>query len=129
MNKLILIALTIFLLLCFCKKNKKNKNGKMATPKSAFNSTVSYSSSESDEPIQQDQVLIVYAPWCGHCKRSMNDFREAAQKSDKIRLINSDESPEIVKKYNIRGYPTIMKANGQMYTGDRSTNSILDFAN
>jgi thiol-disulfide isomerase/thioredoxin len=128
MIKVVLIALLVIVIVCLCKKNKKNKM-KTRTPKSQFNSTVSYSSDQSQEKIQPDQVLIVYAPWCGHCKKSMNDFKQAVEKSDKIRLINSDESPDIVRKYNIRGYPTILKSTGQIYTGDRSANSILDFAN
>ena len=123
MIKLILILAVVLVIVMCCKKNKN----KVATPKSRFNST-QISSSQEDEPIKQGQVLIFYAPWCGHCKRSMDDFRRASLKNDKIRLINSDENPDIVKQYNIRGYPTIMKTNGQMYTGDRDANSILDFA-
>ena len=81
--------------------------------------------------ITDDTVLIIYAPWCGHCKRSMNDFKEASSKSDKIMLINSDdeESSDILKKYKVSGFPTIMKGSGEKYSGDRDSDSIIEFAN
>jgi protein disulfide-isomerase len=97
---------------------------------SKFNSSVSYSPDNTKmENVTDDTVLIFYAPWCGHCKRSMNDFKQAASMgSSKIMLINSDEEPEAVKQYNVRGFPTIMKASGETYTGGRDASSIIEFA-
>jgi hypothetical protein len=60
----------------------------------------------------------------------MDDFKKAeSQGNGKVILINSDSEPELVKKYNINGFPTIMKGNGYKYTGNRDYNSILNFAN
>ena len=91
---------------------------------SPFNPTGSSSSSSGSI----NTVYIFYAPWCGYCKKSMDDFNQASNKNSKIRLINSDQNPDLVKKYNVKGFPTIIKSNGQIYSGDRSTSSILDFA-
>jgi thiol-disulfide isomerase/thioredoxin len=106
----------------------KSKFGNMA---SKFNAnTVSYSPDDTKmDNVADDTVLIFYAPWCGHCKRSMNDFKQAASMGNgKVILINSDEDTEAVKKYNVRGFPTIMKASGETYTGNRDVSSIMDFA-
>jgi len=88
------------------------------------------SSSDYSEQGNYDNatVLIFYAPWCGHCKNSMDDFNKACNKNDKIRLINSDEKPDLVEKHGVKGFPTIMKKNGETYSGDRSADSILEFA-
>jgi thiol-disulfide isomerase/thioredoxin len=122
MNK-VLIGILILIVLIFIKKRKNS------TPVSHFNANQIMESS-NDNDISSETTLIFYAPWCGHCKKSMKDFKEAVSKSyGTIKLINSDEEPELVVKYNIKGFPTIMKMSGQKYTGDRSSESILDFAN
>jgi len=134
MNKLIIIIVVLLLCMFFmCKKGSSSM-----TSISKFGDTIkSKFAGESSSPddtkvnnITDDCVLIFYAPWCGHCKKSMNDFKNASSKSDgKVILINSDNEPELVKKYNVRGFPTIMKANGESYTGGRDSSSILKFAN
>ena len=120
----IVIGLLIIFLLI---KKKKSNFGK----KNNFSSkSESYS---IDKPnignINDDTVLIFYAEWCGHCKKSMNDFKKAVAKNPKnIMLINSDEHKDLVKKYGVTGFPTIMKANGEKYTGERTADKINNFA-
>jgi thiol-disulfide isomerase/thioredoxin len=127
--KLFIIIIVLIAVGMFLCKRKNNTPVSRFGKSSKFNATTLMSSTADDEtPIKDDQVLIIYAPWCGHCKNSMKDFREASERSDKVKLINSDENPDIVKKYNVRGYPTIMKTNGKMYTGPRDANSIIEFA-
>jgi thiol-disulfide isomerase/thioredoxin len=84
------------------------------------------------DTIRDDTVLIFYAPWCGHCKKSMNDFKDAESKGNgKVMLINSDDpdNSEIMKKYKVQGFPTIMKGDGKVYDGGRTSKEILEFAN
>ena len=143
MNKyIIIIAVLLIWMWCMCKKkgssspmagisrfgNLKSKFGN--NNKTNF-SDLSYSPGNTKgQNITDDCVLIFYAPWCGHCKKSMDDFKKAeSQGNGKVILINSDLEPELVKKYNINGFPTIMKGNGYKYTGNRDYNSILNFAN
>jgi thiol-disulfide isomerase/thioredoxin len=127
MDKKILIGLILALLVLMyiiCKRKKK-----VNVPVSNFGAMRQLSSTleENEEPVP-DSVLIFYAPWCGYCKKSMDDFNQASAKNSKIRLINSDQNTDLVKKYNVKGFPTIMKTNGQTYSGDRSVDSILEFA-
>jgi len=80
-----------------------------------------------------DTTFIFYAPWCGHCKRSMPEFEKAADSSDSVELVNSDENPDAVSKYGIQGFPTIIKvkSSGEIkkYSGERTADDILAFAN
>ena len=74
-------------------------------------------------------VIICKAEWCGHCKKSLPDFKNAVSKGDgKIMLVNGDDEPELTKKYKVDGFPTIMKGSGEIHTGGRDTSSILNFA-
>ena len=76
--------------------------------KSKFGETVKTSPSESkNDSITDDSVLIFFAPWCGHCKKSMPDFIKASEISDgKVILINSDDpkNKKLMEKYSIRGF-------------------------
>jgi len=81
--------------------------------------------------LSNDSVLIFYAPWCGHCKDNMDKFKKAVSEGNgKIILIDStdDSNKEIVEKYDIKGFPTIIKADGTKYTGERNVDDIKTFA-
>jgi len=75
-------------------------------------------------------VYIVYAPWCGHCKKSMGEFKKASENPNII-LINSDDasSKEIMKQLDVSGFPTIIRNDGTKYNGERKADSIIEFAN
>jgi thiol-disulfide isomerase/thioredoxin len=123
MNK-VLIGVFILIALLFIKKRNK-----YSTPVSHFNAN-KVSTSDNNKSLSSGDTLIFYAPWCGHCKTSMKDFKDAVSSSGgTVKLINSDEEPELVTKYKVKGFPTIIKTNGETYSGDRSSSSILDFAN
>jgi protein disulfide-isomerase A6 len=80
--------------------------------------------------VTDSSVLIFYAPWCGHCKSSMDEFKKAvAQGQGDIVLIDStDESnASILSKYNVQGFPTIIKGDGTKYSGSRTAESIVAF--
>ena len=80
--------------------------------------------------VTDSSVLIFYAPWCGHCKSSMDEFKKAvAQGQGDIVLIDStDESnASLVSKYNVQGFPTIIKGDGTKYSGSRTAESIVAF--
>jgi thiol-disulfide isomerase/thioredoxin len=80
---------------------------------------------EQSQPV----FAIIYAPWCGHCKTSKPDFDRLASEykgATKVMMINGDENKDLVKKMNVRGFPTMRYypsgLNGQFeeFTGDRS---------
>ena len=82
--------------------------------------------------IPEGSVAIFYAPWCGHCKMSMSEFKDACARGDgKVLLINSDllENKEILTNYNITGFPTIMNSSRETHRGTRTADSILEFLN
>lgn len=124
---ILIIVLVLFAMYTMCKKSEKS-----VTPStSKFNASSTLSSSPDDtkiDNITDDNVLIFHAKWCGHCKNSMPEFIKANKKNSKIILIDSDENPDLVKKYNVKGFPTIMKASGEQFRNTRDAESICDFA-
>ena len=106
-----LLAIVIFILLYifFFKSKFTSKASKKVTP----------------------DVMIFYAPWCGHCKKSMDEFTKASVNKDTdIVLINTTlpESRNIVEQYGVTGFPTIIKNDGTKYTGPRMADDIINFA-
>uniref|UniRef100_A0A6C0AZ61 Thioredoxin domain-containing protein n=1 Tax=viral metagenome TaxID=1070528 RepID=A0A6C0AZ61_9ZZZZ len=80
--------------------------------------------------IADDSVLIFYASWCGHCKNSMSQFKDAvARGQGKVVLIDVDENKEIADQYNVKGFPTIMKADGTEFRDSRTADAIIKFMN
>jgi protein disulfide-isomerase-like protein len=76
------------------------------------------------------KLVLFYADWCGHCKKIKPEWDKTAKKVNKDDTLmikvncgeGTDKDQEIMKKYKIEGYPTIIKfVNGkpQEYTGDR----------
>ena len=101
---------------------------------------------EGDEITAQDvdgnvksgtKLVLFYADWCGHCKKIKPVWEETAKKvnADEVKMIKvncgegNEKDQEIMKKYNIDGYPTIIKfINGkpQMYQGNRDADSFME---
>ena len=85
------------------------------------------------------KLVWFYAEWCGHCKSMHNDWDNAAREMNKnnIKMIKIDVGGEkgnqksIAKKYDIKGYPTIMLLNKgesiETYEGDRTTQGFIKF--
>ena len=95
--------------------------------KSSFDSVMQ----QSDLPtISRDSVLIFYAPWCGHCVRAKPEFEKAHRGGlGNIHLIDATDpdNKALVEKYQITGFPTIIKADGTKYEGTRTADKILEF--
>jgi thiol-disulfide isomerase/thioredoxin len=86
----------------------------------------------------QATLKLFYVDWCGHCKNFKPIFEgelSNAVKQEaipcKLELVNCDENPEEGKKYNVRGYPTMIfqdqKNDIIEYQGERTANSIIQF--
>ena len=90
-----------------------------------------------DEIKEGKKLVLFYADWCGHCKKVKPIWDDAAKtvnKEDENKMIkincggDSEEEKEIMKKYNIDGYPTILIfENGKptMYDDERTKESFI----
>ena len=88
----------------------------------------------------KDQLIIVKANWCGHCKRAMPDFERLVSASPitkadgsavTVRMLDSDEDAGEVQNLNVKGFPTILYQSGDgsvsNYNGERTYNAIQSF--
>lgn len=83
------------------------------------------------------EFVMIYADWCGHCKKAKPDFEQLAAQSPLnigehkvyIRLVNGDS--EEGKALKVEGYPTfrLYKPDGRMveYKGGRSIDQYKEF--
>lgn len=81
---------------------------------------------------QQPIVIGFVAPGCGHCKNMMPHLHRAAEKSPMIIHTiepNAKNGMEFAKRFNVRGYPTLLVIyKGKIiseYTGNRTADDIL----
>ena len=84
------------------------------------------------------KLVLFYADWCGHCQKVKPDWEKAAtavntSEDKKMIMVNcgegTDDDQKVMKKYNVDGYPTIIKfVNGtpSLYRGDRDSDSFKD---
>jgi len=57
-------------------------------------------------------LLMFYAPWCGHCKRTKPEFTKAAAKfaddpTTELAAVDCTKYQAVCGFYNVKGYPTI----------------------
>lgn len=84
------------------------------------------------------EFVLVYMNGCGHCNTLMPEWESAAKENKsgiKMRAVemNENDGPELCKKYNINGFPTMMVLNNgnkvNDYNGERNKNGLLGFLN
>jgi thioredoxin domain-containing protein 5 len=83
------------------------------------------------------EFVMIYADWCGHCKKAKPDFEALAAQSPLnigehkvyVRMINGES--EEGKALKVEGYPTIRlyKPDGRMveYKGGRAIDQYKEF--
>jgi thiol-disulfide isomerase/thioredoxin len=75
-------------------------------------------------------ILLVYAPWCGHCKHMMPFFDQASTQTNvKFARIEGAKAPAFMNKHQVRGFPTIFLVNANKtvtrHMGGRDVSSLL----
>ncbi|XMB86886.1 thioredoxin family protein [Mycoplasmatota bacterium WC44] len=69
-----------------------------------------YSDAENYEKVVSDGVslLVFYADWCGPCKMLHPVLEELDKDGHKIVKINSDENPQVMQMFGLRGVPSMI---------------------
>ena len=94
------------------------------------------------EKSSEKSIVLFYADWCGHCKKLEPDWDKTAD-TVKGRMLKRNvgakegecsakvhaENEELMQKYNIKGFPTILIfQNGEAvpYNGPRTVDDLLN---
>jgi thiol-disulfide isomerase/thioredoxin len=90
------------------------------------------------KPEKEALFVMYYAEWCGHCKRTMPEFKKLQDNyKGKIKIIavnsESEENTGLVKAQNIKGFPTIryypsgLDSTFEEYTGGRTYSDFVQY--
>jgi thiol-disulfide isomerase/thioredoxin len=98
-----------------------------------FNSIYNWfvQSGGSDKP----EIYLFKADWCPHCKAfapTWDKLGKALSSKYQFITFDSEKDAEKIKKWNIKGFPTIIKKVGdnmQEYVGPRDEQSVKEFIN
>jgi len=85
-------------------------------------------------------LVLVYAPWCGHSKRMLPDFERVKSEFDgktingktvNVIMYNSDVDKDKVKEYGVKGFPSLFleKDGNREPFPHRSYDKISDYLN
>ena len=86
-------------------------------------------------------VVICKADWCGHCKTAAPEFQKLMAASPitlkdgskaVVKILDADKDKSEIGKYKVRGFPTILIADGSKvteYPGERTALGITKFLN
>ena len=105
-----------------------NANDGIITPSSL--ETLQSELKNSDLPV----ILLLYAPWCGHCVRSKPEFSLLAREASgliRVFAVDAHECAEVAKFYKVKGFPTIIrydsgsKASWTYYQGKREAHAMI----
>lgn len=80
-------------------------------------------------------ILLCFVHWCGHCRDTMPVMEKVAHALGSVVpvfSVDGDAFPDLMKAWNVKGYPTILMASGQgditEYEGPRTFDGITAFA-
>ena len=138
---LILIGIALILVSLFLGNCNASQTGLRNTPEAYYASIAipRYEHFEdSARPSAKCSLKLFYADWCGHCQRFKpvfdGELSDAVKKQGipcKLEKIDCDANPEMAKKYNVKGFPTLIFENEKNdvveYQGERTADAIVKF--
>jgi len=79
-------------------------------------------------------IVEFYAPWCGHCKNLVPEYKKAAKALKgivKVGAVNADEHRSLGGQFGVQGFPTIKvfganKKKPEDYNGQRTAQGFVD---
>jgi len=82
-----------------------------------------------------DHIVMMFAPWCGHCQRLKPTWDKIAKRPGiegvKVAKVDCTASEAICKQYDVKGYPTILYfRNGKKldtFSGDKSETGLKEY--
>lgn len=76
------------------------------------------------------KIIEFYATWCAYCMKQRIELQELEDSEIRIGIVDGDESPNIVARYKIDGYPTfVLFKNGEevaRFSGFHKKNELLN---
>jgi thiol-disulfide isomerase/thioredoxin len=110
----VILAIALLVYNCMCgARGQPSMFGFAAKPGGGGKAKEVANAAEYESLSRKGSTLAMfYAPWCGHCKASMPAFEAASKQSTGTRFlkVNGDSNQELVRKLNIRGYPTFVRS-------------------
>jgi protein disulfide-isomerase A6 len=93
---------------------------------------------DATRPSPKCSLKLFYADWCGHCQRFKpvfdGELSDAVKKEGipcTLEKIDCDKNSDMAKKYNIKGFPTLIFENEKNdvveYQGERTADAIVKF--
>jgi len=82
------------------------------------------------------EIVLFFAPWCGHCKRMMPAWESLGPQvgNVKVNKVDCDANQDLAKNNGVQGYPTVIyfangmsAGNGEVYDGDRDADSLRNW--
>lgn len=90
-----------------------------------------------DEVASARLFIEFYAPWCGHCRNLAPVWEQLAEKyasSEEVKIAKVDctVNADLCKRYEIRGYPTLLFVRdsgdaSRKYKGSRTLEDLSKF--
>lgn len=82
---------------------------------------------------EKTTIYLFKADWCGHCQGFKPTWEEISKElKGKYEFVtyDADKDKEILEKWNIQGFPTIIKKTGdkaEEYIGERDKQGVIEF--
>ncbi len=134
-----IVAIIIILVALFWPRERNLIDASLSAHLGNIGGKIQFEALETlDEGFEGKTMALFYAPWCGHCKKTIPEwdkFKSMNKTDVKIVKIDCDKYPELAEKHGIKGYPTIYflpyGLNNPMdrieYKGDRKGEAFLTF--